>query len=703
MKRCCSVRVEVTKNALLLNRFNCVTSTGFSFLLLSDLSSPSTAKMALLRNFVEASEVDLFCGHLSSILSAQILINSALCYWEMEFSFQLQNLSYFKAKQIVSLMGLIVIIHLSLQSLVLPYGNALRSLMLNGKDDIDLKFVGAERDVTNSVVLDDKDPNEQAFERDKNVKVVSDNVTMDSGISGGVPLREETKSLNLEKSLPNNNDSSGNQTELMGNGNHETNSDSQATALGLGHEDLLTEDISLHDSESKRGSLHGEEAENKVKEPETVSSEDEIELSHDTLDTERKTSTAMHNDTPPNSVITVGRMNQILAGYLKSPLSMKPQWASSQRDMEILDAKSKIMNAPVSQNTGDLYSPLFNNISMFMRSYELMERTLKVYVYRDGGKPIFHQPVLKGLYASEGWFMKLMEGNRHYTVKDPRKAHLFYMPFSSRELEHNLYIPNSNNLTNILQFMKQYSNKMSSKYPYWNRTGGMDHFLVACHDWALYETKHMDNSIRALCNADISIGFKLGRDVSLPETFIRYARNPLRNVGGNPPSERSILAFYSGNNHGYLRPLLLKRFQNRHPDMRIYELMPRGVAKRMNYIKHMKSSKYCLCPRGFEVNSPRIIESIFYECVPVIISDNFVPPFLEVLNWDAFSVLVPEKDVPRLREILVAIPEERYLKMQLAVRKVQRHFLWNLRPLKYDLFHMTLHSIWLSRVFQLNS
>ncbi|GAB4842199.1 hypothetical protein Ancab_012157 [Ancistrocladus abbreviatus] len=112
-----------------------------------------------------------------------------------------------------------------------------------------------------------------------------------------------------------------------------------------------------------------------------------------------------------------------------------------------------------------------------------MESTLKVYVYRDGEKPIFHQPILKGLYASEGWFMKLMEGNKRFVVKDPRKAHLFCMPFSSRMLEYTLYVRNSHNQTNLRQYVKEYSERLAAKYPFWNRTGGMDHFLVACHDW----------------------------------------------------------------------------------------------------------------------------------------------------------------------------------------------------------------------------
>lgn len=112
-----------------------------------------------------------------------------------------------------------------------------------------------------------------------------------------------------------------------------------------------------------------------------------------------------------------------------------------------------------------------------------MERTLKVYVYKNGKKPIFHLPILKGLYASEGWFMKLMQGNKRFVVKDPRRAHLFYMPFSSRMLEYTLYVRNSHNRTNLRQFLKDYTENIAAKYPYFNRTGGADHFLVACHDW----------------------------------------------------------------------------------------------------------------------------------------------------------------------------------------------------------------------------
>ncbi|XP_049347381.1 probable glycosyltransferase At3g07620 isoform X1 [Solanum verrucosum] len=403
---------------------------------------------------------------------------------------------------------------------------------------------------------------------------------------------------------------------------------------------------------------------------------------------------------PPKTITSISQMERLLVRHRARSRAMRPRW-SSERDKEILAARLQIENAPLLKNDRELYAPAFRNMSMFKRSYELMERILKVYVYKEGEKPIFHQPIMKGLYASEGWFMKLMEGNNKFVVKDPRKAHLFYLPFSSRMLEHSLYVRNSHNRTNLRQYLKDYSEKIAAKYRFWNRTGGADHFLAACHDWAPYETRHhMEHCIKALCNADVTLGFKIGRDVSLPETYVRSARNPLRDLGGKPPSQRKVLAFCAGNMHGYLRPILLEHWKDKDPDMEIFGPMPSGVASKMNYIQHMKSSKFCICPKGYEVNSPRVVEAIFYECVPVIISDNFVPPFFGVLNWDTFSLILAEKDIPNLKSILLSIPEKKYLDMQIAVRKVQRHFLWHAKPVKYDLFHMTLHSIWYNRVFQ---
>ncbi|KMT18036.1 hypothetical protein BVRB_2g032290 [Beta vulgaris subsp. vulgaris] len=399
-----------------------------------------------------------------------------------------------------------------------------------------------------------------------------------------------------------------------------------------------------------------------------------------------------------NEVLTLSDMSELLIQNYKLPPTMIPRW-SSKADEELVLARQLIENAPL-LNDG-LYAPLYRNASMFKRSYELMEQMLRVYIYKEGDRRIFHRPPLEGIYASEGWFMKLMEANKRFVTKRPKEAHLFYIPFSSRQLEETLYVPNSHSHKNLIQHLKDYVDLISSKYPFWNRTEGSDHFLVACHDWAPSETRRsMANCIRALCNADVKEHFQFGKDVSLPETFVRKARNPLKDIGGKPPSKRQTLAFYAGNMHGYLRPILLQHWGNNNdPDMQIFGKLPRSKDNK-NYINYMKSSKYCICPRGYEVNSPRVVEAIFYECVPVIISDNFIPPFFETLNWESFAVFVAEKDIPNLKNILLSIPEKTFFRMHMRVKKVQQHFLWHPKPVKYDLFHMILHSIWYNRVFQ---
>lgn len=54
-----------------------------------------------------------------------------------------------------------------------------------------------------------------------------------------------------------------------------------------------------------------------------------------------------------------------------------------------------------------------------------MEERLKVYVYREGARPILHSPFLTGIYASEGWFMKQMEANKRFVTNDPRRLTFF--------------------------------------------------------------------------------------------------------------------------------------------------------------------------------------------------------------------------------------------------------------------------------------
>lgn len=397
------------------------------------------------------------------------------------------------------------------------------------------------------------------------------------------------------------------------------------------------------------------------------------------------------------ATVSISQMNSLLIQSLSSSHSPKPRWSSA-RDSEMLSAKSEIENASVVHESPGLDASVYRNISKFLRSYDLMERKLRVYVYKEGKKPIFHRPMPRGIYASEGWFMKLMESNKKFLVKDPRKAHLFYIPVSIKALRTSLGL-DFQTPKDLADHLKEYVDLIAAKYKFWNRTAGADHFLVACHDWGNKLTKkHMSNSVRALCNSNVAQGFRIGIDTALPVTYIRSAESPIEYRGGKTPSERKILAFFAGSMHGYLRPILVQLWENKSPDMKIFGPMPRDPQGKKQYREYMKSSRYCICARGYEVHTPRVVEAIINECVPVIIADNYVPPFFEVLNWEEFAVFVEEKDIQNLRNILVSIPEERYIGMQARVKTVQQHFLWHKKPVKFDLFHMILHSVWHSRL-----
>jgi len=154
------------------------------------------------------------------------------------------------------------------------------------------------------------------------------------------------------------------------------------------------------------------------------------------------------------------------------------------------------------------------------------------------------------------------------------------------------------------------------------------------------------------------------------------------------------LAFFAGGVHGPIRPVLFKHWKNKDEDIQVHK----HLQKEISYHEMMRKSKFCLCPSGYEVASPRVVEAIYTGCVPVLISEHYVPPFSEVLNWKSFSVELSVKDIPNLKDILMSIPPRQYIRMQRRLKQVRRHFEVHSPPKRFDVFHMILHSVWLRRL-----
>ncbi|WOG96463.1 hypothetical protein DCAR_0415798 [Daucus carota subsp. sativus] len=340
--------------------------------------------------------------------------------------------------------------------------------------------------------------------------------------------------------------------------------------------------------------------------------------------------------------------------------------------------------------------PMYWNAAAFHRSYLEMEKLFKVYVYEEGEPPVFHNGPCKSIYSTEGNFIYQME-NSQFRTRDPDKAHAYFLPMSITAMVHYIYVRDSHDSQPMKQTVKDYVGVLAGKYPYWNRSTGADHFMVACHDWgpsisgAVPEL--FGNSIRGLCNANTSEGFRPSKDVSIPEILLPSGTIDGL-IGGPSASQRTILAFFAGGVHGPIRPILLEHWEGKDTDIQVHKYLPKGVS----YYGMLKKSKYCICPSGYEVASPRMVEALYTGCVPVIVKDHYVAPFSDVLNWNSFSVEVPVNEIPNLKKILMGISTRQYIRLQRRGKQVRRHFEVSWPPKRYDVFHMILHSVWLRRL-----
>ncbi|KAL5987629.1 hypothetical protein ACLOJK_035379 [Asimina triloba] len=330
-----------------------------------------------------------------------------------------------------------------------------------------------------------------------------------------------------------------------------------------------------------------------------------------------------------------------------------------------------------------------------------MEKRFKVWTYKEGEPPIIHDGPLNNIYGIEGQFMEEMEsGKSRFAAGHPDEAHAFFIPVSVATAVRHLYTPLLSYARDPLQrLFTDYIGVVSSKYPYWNRSLGADHFMLSCHDWAPDVTRAdpelYANMIRVLCNANTSEGFQPERDASLPEMNIPFGK--LSRPGPyHSPSKRPILAFFAGGAHGHIRKLLLRHWKDqKDPDVQVHEYLPKGTD---GYSKLMARSKFCLCPSGYEVASPRVVEAILAGCVPVHINSHYVLPFSDVLDWSKFSVQIPVERIADIKTILRGISTRRYLTMQRRVMQAQRHFAVNRPAESFDVIHMILHSVWLRRL-----
>ncbi|KAE8703491.1 putative beta-1,4-xylosyltransferase IRX10L [Hibiscus syriacus] len=113
------------------------------------------------------------------------------------------------------------------------------------------------------------------------------------------------------------------------------------------------------------------------------------------------------------------------------------------------------------------------------------------------------------------------------------------------------------------------------------------------------------------------------------------------------------------------------------------------------YYEGMQRAVFCLCPLGWAPWSPRLVEAVIFGCIPVIIADDIVLPFVDAIPWEEIGVFVNEKDVPNLDTILASIAPEVILRKQrlLSIPSMKQAMLFPQPAQPGDAFHLVLNRL----------
>lgn len=164
--------------------------------------------------------------------------------------------------------------------------------------------------------------------------------------------------------------------------------------------------------------------------------------------------------------------------------------------------------------------------------------------------------------------------------------------------------------------------------------------------------------------------------VNLPDGTVSFAAGG--NTGGIPlplicspipvldvEREKDIFCSFVGSNTHSIRETLFRYcmhdsvFHIKHKEWSIDV----SDTELMYFIDITTRSKFSLCPRGAAPSSFRMYEILQLNSIPVIVYDKKWLPFEDVIDYASFCVLVHEKEIPYLKNILNNISDNQQCKM----------------------------------------
>ena len=94
----------------------------------------------------------------------------------------------------------------------------------------------------------------------------------------------------------------------------------------------------------------------------------------------------------------------------------------------------------------------------------------------------------------------------------------------------------------------------------------------------------------------------------------------------------------------------------------------------VDYMSLMTNSTFCLTPRGRRLGSFRFLEALSIGCIPVVLSNDWIKPFSEIIDWNNVIVNADERSVLQIPETLRSFSRNQISRMKSKCLKVYKQY-----------------------------
>ena len=140
--------------------------------------------------------------------------------------------------------------------------------------------------------------------------------------------------------------------------------------------------------------------------------------------------------------------------------------------------------------------------------------------------------------------------------------------------------------------------------------------------------------------------------------------------------ERKLLASFVGSNTHPIRKKMFDACKLSNNILMIMKDRPFIIGDNdfNTFVNVTLNSKFALCPRGYGLNSFRLYEVMQLQTIPVIITNDFYLPWKDELNWEEFSVLISEEQIPYITEILLNYSDDKINQMRNKLNQIYNEY-----------------------------